>query len=108
MQTLLTLVPLEVRPRRAAGLDFSGQPRFAWGEEEDVERGDADDAVEVDAGPDQDAVVDGEEDEGCSGEGESELCDEPGEDIVVGFVFCGFGSVWGEEEGAEEAAGVWR
>lgn len=51
--------------------------------------------------------MDGEEDEGRGGEGEGELGHEPGEDVVVGFVFGGFGAVRGEDEGAEEAAGVW-
>jgi hypothetical protein len=50
--------------------------------------------------------VDGEEDEGSGREGEDELGDEPGEDVVVDLVGGSFATVRSEEEGAEEAAGV--
>jgi hypothetical protein len=56
--------------------------------------------------PDVEGRGDAEQDEGGGGEVEDEVGDEAGEDVVVAFVGCGFGAVGGEEEGADEAAGV--
>jgi hypothetical protein len=47
-----------------------------------------------------------QKDKGRGGEVEDEVRDDAGEDVVVAFVGRGFAAVGGEEEGADEAAGV--
>lgn len=84
------------------------QPRFGWRSEESHGGGGAEDGVEVDARPDEEGVVQGEEDEGRGGEAEGGLGGEVGRGVVVGFVGRGAGAVGGEEEGADVAADVWR
>lgn len=105
----MAVLPVQLGPgTRAllALLDFARQVGFAGGEQEYGAQDCADDGVEVDAGPDDEAVAYVEEDEGGGAEGEGELGDEVGEEVVDAFRGEGGLAVGLEEEGAEETAGV--
>jgi hypothetical protein len=92
----------------SAGFELPLQPALAGGEGESAGDADADDGVEPDCGPGADAIGEREQDERRGDEAEGELRDEPGEDVVVALCGEGFAAVGGEDEGAEEAAGVWE
>jgi hypothetical protein len=78
----------------SASFELALQPSLTGGEGEGAGDADADYGVEPDRGPGADAIGESEENERCCDEAEGELCDEPGEDVVVALCREGFGAVW--------------
>lgn len=64
------------------------------------------DGVEVDAGPDKDGGMKGQEDEWSGGEAECGLCNDVRGEVVVRLVRGGLGAVRSKEERADVAADV--
>lgn len=74
---------------------------------EECQRGEhADDAVEVDVGPEMDRAGEGQDDERDHGERHSKLRREPAKEVVVAFVLGRLGAVRSQEEGTNMAAEI--
>lgn len=102
--------PAKALPARIGGLGGRGggsvvehpaQLGLDGGGEDGDAGEDADDSVEIDAGPDEDGPREGEDQEGGGGEGEGELGDEEGEQVVVALGGEGRLREGIKEEGAE-------
>ena len=88
----MALGTLQVRTLPAS-LELALQPALAGGKGERAGDADADDGVEPDCSPGPETIRQGEQEERRGNEAESELCDEPGEDVVVALGWEWFGAV---------------